>query len=94
MFAIPMDLFPKEPRYAYGVSKEKLDEFMTLCVRFKLTEMHFQKSEVVTGAIGSGEVLWLIEVPMPNDMRVGFNFMATDEGIAKIFDLNQKGENE
>ena len=88
MFAIPMDLFPKEPRYAYGVSKEKLDEFMTLCVRFKLAEMHFQKTEV------NGEVLWLIEVPMPNDMRVGFNFMATDEGIATIFDLNQKGENE
>ena len=88
MFAIPMDLFPKEPRYAYGVSKEKLDEFMTLCVRFKLAEMHFQKTEV------NGEVLWLIEVPMANDMRVGFNFMATDEGIAKIFDLNQKGENE
>ena len=88
MFAIPMDLFPKEPRYAYGVSKEKLDEFMTLCVRFKLTEMHFQKTEV------NSEVLWLIEVPMANDMRVGFNFMATDEGIAKIFDLNQKGENE
>ena len=88
MFAIPMDLFPKEPRYAYGVSKEKLDEFMTLCVRFKLTEMNFQKTEV------NSEVLWLIEVPMPNDMRVGFNFMATDEGIAKIFDLNQKGENE
>lgn len=88
MFAIPMDLFPKEPRYAYGVGKEMLDEFMALCVRFKLTEMHFQKTEV------NGEVLWLIEVPMANDMRVGFNFMATDEGIAKIFDLNQKGENE
>lgn len=92
MFAIPMDLFPKEPRYAYGVRKENLDEFMTLCVRFKLTEMYFQKSEVKCGV--NGEVLWLIEVPMANDMRVGFNFMATDEGIAKIFDLNQKGENE
>ena len=93
MFAIPMDLFPKEPRYAYGVSKEKLDEFMTLCVRFKLTEMHFQKSGV-RSSWQNDEVLWLIEVPMPNDMRVGFNFMATDEGIATIFDLNQKGENE
>lgn len=93
MFAIPMDLFPKEPRYAYGVRKENLDEFMTLCARFKLAEMHFQKSEVRC-ELANGEVLWLIEVPMPNDMRLGFNFMATDEGIAKIFDLNQKGENE
>ena len=88
MFAMPTNLFPKAPRYAYGVVKENLDSFMELCMRFKLTEMHFQKTEV------SGEVLWLIEVPMTNDTRMGFNLMATDQGLAKIFDLNQEGENE